>query len=87
MFLFYGSVSNELQNDPFMLNAEVKWRSFVIIIVGLISRFSTTIVCTYLSTMPLLSSSLKSTSLNFKERVYLSLAWSPKAAGQGALAL
>ncbi len=51
MFIFYGNVGNELTNDPYMLNAEVKWRSFVIIIVGLTSRFFTTLTSTYLATL------------------------------------
>ena len=51
MFIFYGNVGNELTNDPYMLNAEVKWRSFVIIIVGLTSRYFTTLTSTYLATL------------------------------------
>jgi len=80
MFLVYGSVSCELRDDPFMLNASVKWRSFLIIIVGLISRFVTTLVSTFLATGPNLPKTWK-TSLTFKERLYLGLAWSPKASG------
>ena len=79
MFLFYGNVSNELTNDPYMLNAEIKWRSFVIIVVGLISRFFATLTSTYLAT--LIFPETIQTPLTFKERMYFGLAWSAKAAG------
>jgi hypothetical protein len=79
MFLFYGNVGNELTNDPYMLNAEIKWRSFVIIVVGLTSRFFATLTSTYMATK-VFPKSIQ-TPLTFKERVYFGLAWSPKAAG------
>jgi hypothetical protein len=64
MFLVYGSVSCELRDDQYMHNASVKWRSFLIIIVGLLSRFVTTLVSTFLATGPNFPDSCK-TSLNF----------------------
>ena len=84
MFFFYGSVGSEITNDPHMLNVAIKWRSFIIIVVGLIARFFANLTSTYLSTL-IFPPSIQ-TFLTLKERVYLALAWSAKAAGQGALA-
>ena len=59
--------------------ADVKWRSFIIFIVGLAARFVATIAATFVDWR-------KEFFLTMKERLYLGIAWSAKAAGQGLLA-
>ena len=67
--LFYGSVGCEIRHDSMF--EFVKWRSFIIILVGVATRF----VVTFLTTL------IDYKNWNLKERLYISLAWIPKAGG------
>ena len=70
-------MGGELRNDT--MYADVKWRSFIIYIVGLAARFVATIAATFVEWR-------KEFFLTLKERIYLGIAWCAKAGGQGLLA-
>ena len=67
----------ELNYHTSMVSRDMEGRAFLIIIVGVFTRFWTT----FLSTI------VNFRGLTWRERLYLALARSPKASGQGANAL
>lgn len=61
------------------LTNAVQWKSFVIIVVGIVARFVTTFICCFSE----LRSSLR---LDAREKLFMALAWCAKAGGQGTAA-
>jgi hypothetical protein len=57
-----------------MVSRDMQGRAFLIIIVGIFTRFWTAFLCTIVNLH----------GLTWRERLYLALAWCPKASGQGA---